>query len=517
MELLIASGVLALGHALASNGKEPRTCLQEQSPLPMPRPSNVYPPQAQQIAPDQSALFAKRFQDSLDPGRTGVVAPGRFYGQPVTAYASTRARSSQASDSLKDRKLEAFTGSPDPCNTQACSKVAQTPLWAPLPTTNLTTGPPSREAEMERYRGTMTKMNNVSPTPVVRVGPGLNAPPNVQAQGALHPFFRITPPLQNVERINRGASLPPVPGRGPTQRTAPAPIAHNRQRLPVEARPLLPSSSAIRGAARAGGEHTSIKRDVIEPDAYVGGASAPRTARPGQMHDRVPIDRPGFAVLGGAGGPQRGALPMEQRPDSRISLQLQDGGTISGPKQAWNPQGCARPTDRIDYIRAPAGPGLAANRSVALRNQEAKVTGRDVWTPPVGAFRNAAPAGQAPQQAENVRGRGTFTPALGAAGSAHHQGPVPQAVTQAEPRPEVVGYVPAGSAHLGNDQFGETTSHSTIPRERTDPVLNPGVDNSTARAPLGQITNQRPALTPQGTDFGIAQYALRGNPYLFDA
>jgi hypothetical protein len=107
-------------------------------------------------------------------------------------------KAQNTNDSLKDRRLQTFSGSDN------IDYVNKKEVIAPAPVRGMTNMYGCVfEPDMEVYKNSLTgKNHNVTPTDQQQVGPGLGIDPTTSSDGGFHQFFRITPDNVNGYRKN---------------------------------------------------------------------------------------------------------------------------------------------------------------------------------------------------------------------------------------------------------------------------------------------------------------------------
>ena len=476
-ELLLAAGLLTAGYVLAGDGKTNRTSVEH------------FAPASGNLVTQDTALFDQRFKDSLDPARTGIIAPGRLWMDGKPQFRSEAAMHSN--DAFKNRKLETFSGGTgnDPCTQDPGSTLQRqvTPLFAPQPTTTpmmQETG--DRGLETERYKTGLGRMNNVVPVAPIRVGPGLNAPADVQAQGAFHQFFRVMPENINAHRLNRDYMQQPIPGKAPVgKRAADVAFAQNKPTHNIHAQEPMRNSAAVK-ALVARGSFTN-QQPIVEGASTLRlpGAYAPAGGRL-DVGRRGTRDRPGRVQLGVAHGTN--AYPVDQRYGGirkMVASPLQGGGFSSGVSAPANRS--LRYTRMPDHIAITGAAPVPTVRggTVPVRNQSAKPTNKqDLLFSSVGSVTGGVKGGFVPQILPDSR--------VKTSGDAH---------------------TPGACAKLPNYSLG-TVEEDTVPREQPAMVPAAGIHHSGIRAPEPQVTKPKVSLQLPPQDFGIVKEVLRGNPYL---
>jgi len=540
VELAILGGLFLTGYNMAQSGKSQRYEPSWKAP---PKDANRYP----WAAPDDSlqrqarGMYDARFQASLDPRQTGIIAPnfrdqydldqadlarsvlqgdwankGTGY-QPLPYF--TSGRSQGTNEAGKQQRMEMFTGAVDACSSQTGAwkaKREQAPAFAPAESAQAVTsdgriGNPVMVEDDSRFYVSGIQ-NNTGPTDRIQVGPGLNVPLDVAATGGFHPYFRILP--KNVDGYRKN-NLPmrAVPGASYVQsRAAPLPMDNRKQSLvyTMEQRPLAPGMATVTGTtARDNYEARGVER---HHENYSGGAG---TTVPGaQLGNGAWVrnrpDTRGFAppVLNvGAQGAAVGAYATTTFDPTPYQTTNREDGMPSGAPFGQEGVGGytvsgtqSRPTFREATERTPETITLSNPRVAAppTSQQGPRTTGRQLLNEPGWM---AAPGSRV--QAHERRGF--------ASGQESNQLNPLKSQT-------VVGYTPGGGGTgLGNSfqsDVGSVNMRSDLHTERpgnsqagTIYYGKPGTETG----PRNKLPETGYYVTP--ADLSLAKDQLKDNPY----
>lgn len=356
MELAILCGLGLLGYNLNRAGKEQRFQPRWQPPGNDPRkwPFRDDGAVNDELRAADTSLYDARFQASLDPRKTGIIPPDcRTYsqrdlsdsilkaeaqGQPIPYFGSERAQNTR--DSIKQQRMELFTGSIDNCAAGGARpgwqhKQETGPLFAPqISAVRVNSagkagdpGAPSVDNAGTRFWVSGTQ-NNTGPCDAIRVGPGLNLPKAVPASGGFHPYFRVLPKNVGAYKKNSLLARTTAGGSSIQKRTqvaqvtqhVPPPMATYEQRPPDPTRAAVTAPTA-RGVFSLGCVNNNGAQQ------YTGIAATSVPAESGRMGDstRYRADSNGCLPLLNAGMPGKavGAYTNQQYAYSQHAFKTQ--------------------------------------------------------------------------------------------------------------------------------------------------------------------------------------------------
>lgn len=280
MEVLLLGTIGLIGYAVSE--KLPRTpAKQDQPPS---RHAHAYPfgpgTEVQKVLDADRLAMQARWQQAQHPHTTGVITPNTKPGglQPFFSSASKQ----HTNDSVKQRRLETFTGALDMGTSQSgtYSRKKEVPTmfkpeWtaSAVSSSGSSGNTPIGVDQAARFVPSV-RQNNVLPTQQVRVGKGVGVGPEVAAADGFHPMLRVMPKNANEHRLN---NLPGgvIPG-GSRIAIAPAQISLYQQGPPrywdQTRRPTAATKASVNAASVRPQYQLAPCGGRLVGDDYYGGA-----------------------------------------------------------------------------------------------------------------------------------------------------------------------------------------------------------------------------------------------------
>lgn len=178
---------------------------------PPPRHAQAYPwgpgTETQRLLAEDRAVTQARWEQSMQPQLTGVVAPN---SKPAQQPFFSSAKKQHTNNAVKQRLMETFTGATDLRTSQTgtyASKKEVPALFAPewgagaVSSSGATRAQAFGADQNGRYIPSQ-KQNNVVPSQRIQVGPGLGVGTEVSAADGFHPMLRVMPKNVNEHRLN---------------------------------------------------------------------------------------------------------------------------------------------------------------------------------------------------------------------------------------------------------------------------------------------------------------------------
>ncbi len=370
MELLVALGIGLVGHRLASKGREDRTpavvrrrdddddSASDRGRRTRTRPSSMADRSVAALLAGDGARMTARWEEALDPARTGVVAPNKA---PINMQGNVpffrSARSQNTSESVKQTRLELFTGSNDAALSQTGTyrhKREGAALFQPMESAAPVTfsgsaGNPATDldrmmsVERSNLNAAGARYNNVTPVQQLRVGRGVNVGPGIAATGGFHSRFRVLPTQDELGAYKRTQLRGGViPGKAPVDaREAQSRVALNHDgkiEWTQERRPTLPSGQRALTAAAAIDEHVSTTRRAqseLEVEYYgnrarEGPSTGAEDTDATRLKDRT-ARFPSLNVTSAASGPAVGHFAVAEYDLARTDKLMREQGTPYTP------------------------------------------------------------------------------------------------------------------------------------------------------------------------------------------
>lgn len=207
MELAILGAVGLLGYVMSEKDARPSGPSQ-----PLPTHQHAYPwgpgTEVGKLLEADRQVSKGRWEQSLEPHVTGVVAPNAPPGARQPFFRS--AKSQHTNNDIKQRRMEMFTGAvgADTSQTGTWRKKTEVPSmfkpeWTASAVTSSgkTAGTPYGIDQAAHYFPSI-KLNGLSPTQQVLVGPGVGVGTDVPAADGFHPMLRVMPKNVNEYRKN---------------------------------------------------------------------------------------------------------------------------------------------------------------------------------------------------------------------------------------------------------------------------------------------------------------------------
>lgn len=518
MEFLLIGGLAYLGWVVSSKGKQQRYA-HEHIAKPVLR---QYPFESQhayeRLKGADQTLHDKRWQESLDPRTSGIVAPAlsnrQLFNPGMLPFFSSESKQN-TNDGVKQTRMELFTGAIDQCLSETGTylpKREQAPLFQPEETrqhvtSSGTAGNPSLDLKGERY-AVSGRQHGVAPVEAIRVGPGLNTDVGTVARGGFHQFFRILPSNVNAYRKTNLAG-----------RTVPGKAA-------VDA----PTTQAL--VSKNGVDKVHPERGIL-PTRAAYTAPASRATATASVDDNGPVYAEGYAGAAYGGGAQGVAalyghgLPTRDRPDDapatdRLNLSATGAGVGSYATTTYDTH--TFEANNRETLAAPAAGPRGPSGPTSSRGYVVGRTLRDTL-PQVGTYDNMTSLTAAPT-VRNDHARATGRQQLLAAYSGNPMGAAAAPAAPANQyfvktnhdddrtkRDKVLySHTPGPQSGLNafNNDMGSYTTRNDDHRSR---VPGAGLLHTLDYAKPLAVTKD-PKLGPVATpvDHDLAASVLRGNP-----
>lgn len=417
MELLVAVGIGYLGHRLASKGRDDRTrpagdrhsdrhsdsgsdsgsssdrhrTRSTRTRAPMMADTSV----AALLAGDGARMTA-RWEEALDPARTGVITPNNA---PINMQGNVpffrSARSQNTSESVKQTRMELFTGVNDADFSQTGTYRHKREVEAQFQpsesaarvTFSGSAGNPASDldramsVERANLNSSGARYNNVTPVQQLRVGRGVNVGPGVAATGGFHSRFRILPTqdeLGSYKRHQLPGNVVPGKSRVNVREAQSRSVLNHDGKIEwtQERRPTLPSGQRALTAAAAIDEHVSTTRraqSALEVEYYGNGSrEGPSTGVNDSDATRLK-DRsarfPSLNTTSAASGPAVGHFAVAEYDLARTDKLMREQGTPYTPNASGtvNAKGRTVPAGEVlqntqRNLTNAFGPGNGASR-----------------------------------------------------------------------------------------------------------------------------------------------------------
>jgi hypothetical protein len=343
-----------------------------------------------------SARMTARWEEALDPARTGVITPnnGSINMQGNVPFFRS-ARSQNTNESVKQTRMELFTGANDAAMSQTGTyrnkreveaRFRPTESAAPL-TFGGSAGNPAADldrmmsAERANLNAAGARYNNVTPVQQLRVGRGVNVGPGVAATGGFHSRFRVLPTqdeLGSYRRHQLPGGVIPGKSRVNVREAASRSVLNHDGKIEwtQERRPTLPSGQRALTAAAAIDEHVSSTRRAqseLEVEYYGNRArEGPSTGADDTDATRLKDRTARFPNLNGtsaASGPAVGHYAVSEYELSRTDKLMREQGTPYTPNGSGtvNAKGRTVPAGEVmsntqRNLTNSFGPGNGASR-----------------------------------------------------------------------------------------------------------------------------------------------------------